>query len=192
MRRRWLRVVIWCSMIACGPPPAPTRPTPQPSVTQAPAPKPKPIPAISATAIIRDVAGMKVGTATFDDTHAGVLVSATVTGLGLGAHGMHIHENGKCEGSFASAGNHFNPGNKRHGFKSMDGYHAGDLPNVELPAAGTLHFEFLMEGVTLRGSKGILGPTGASIVIHTARDDYITEPAGNSGSRLACGVIIPR
>jgi Cu-Zn family superoxide dismutase len=135
---------------------------------------------------------MKVGTATFDDTRAGVLISATVTGLGLGAHAIHIHEHGKCDPPFASAGNHFNPGMKRHGFKSIDGYHAGDLPNIDLPAAGTLHFEFLMSGLALRGSRGILGPTGASIVIHTTRDDYITDPAGNSGSRLACGVIVPR
>ena len=192
MRRRWLRVVIWCAMIACAPPPPPTRPVAQPTITPPPTPTTKPIPAISATANIRDVAGMKVGTATFDDTHSGVLVSATVTGLGLGTHAVHIHENGKCEAPFASAGNHFNSGMKRHGFKSMDGHHAGDLPNIDMPAAGTLHFEFLMSGVTLRGSRGILGPTGASIIIHSTRDDYITEPAGNSGSRLACGVIVAR
>lgn len=192
MRRRWLRVVIWCSMIACGPPPVQSRPTPPATVKPPPAPTARPIPAISATATIHDLAGMKIGTAIFDDTHSGVLVSATISGLGLGAHGIHIHENGKCEPPFNSAGNHFNSGNKRHGFKSIDGHHAGDLPNIELPAAGTLHFEFLMAGVTLRGTRGILGPTGASIVIHTARDDYITEPAGNSGSRLACGVIVPR
>ena len=193
MRRRWLRVVIWSSMIARRAVrlPVPSRPTnahPR-GTTPPPAPTTRPIPAISATAVIHDIAGMKVGTATFDDTHAGVLVTATVTGLGLGAHGIHIHENGKCEPPFATAGGHFNTGMKRHGFKSMDGAHAGDLPNIELPAAGTLHFEFVMAGVTLRGSKGILGPTGASIVIHTARDDYVTDPAGNSGSRLACGVI---
>src|SRR4051794_35455214 len=107
MRRRWLRVVIGSSMIACAPPPTPTRTTPPPTAP-APAPTAKPVPPISATATIRDVAGMKVGTATFDDTHAGVLVSGTVTGLGLGAHGIHIHEHGKCDPPFASAGNHFN------------------------------------------------------------------------------------
>jgi Cu-Zn family superoxide dismutase len=191
MRRRWLCVLVSGSVIACGSPPAPTRTTPAPAPPP-PAPATRPIPAISATATIRDIAGLKVGTATLTDTHAGVLVSATVSGLGLGAHAVHIHENGKCEPPFTSAGGHFNSGNKRHGFRSIDGYHAGDLPNVELPAAGVLHFDFLMAGVTLRGSKGILGPTGASIVIHTAGDDYITEPAGNSGSRLACGVIVPR
>jgi superoxide dismutase, Cu-Zn family len=193
MRRRWLHAVIWCSMTACAPPPVPSWPTtttPPPPPARAPAAHP--VPSIHARATIHDIAGMKVGTATFDDTHGGVLVSATVTGLGLGAHAVHIHENGKCEPPFHSAGNHFNPGNKRHGFKSIDGFHAGDLPNIDMPAAGTLHFEFLMAGVTLRGTRGILGPTGASIVIHTAGDDYITNPAGNSGSPQACGVIVPR
>lgn len=192
MRRRPLHVFIVSLMIACGPPTPQSRPAPQPSTTPPPAPAARPVAPITATAVIRDIAGMKVGTATFEDTHAGVLVSATVTGIGLGMHGIHIHEIGKCEPPFTSAGGHFNINNKRHGFKSMDGYHAGDLPNIDMPAAGTLHFEFLMAGLTLRGSRGILGPTGAAIVIHSARDDYITDPAGNSGSRLACGVITPR
>jgi len=142
--------------------------------------------------VIRDLVGAKVGTATFADTHAGVLISGIVSGLGLGAHAVHIHEAGKCEPPFATAGSHYNPGAKHHGFKSPTGPHAGDLPNIQLPAAGTLHFEFLMPDVTLKGPHGMLGPAGASIVIHTARDDYLTDPAGNSGSRQACGVIVAR
>jgi Cu-Zn family superoxide dismutase len=150
------------------------------------------VPLISATATIRDLAGLKVGTVTFDDTHSGLLISGTVSGLGLGAHAVHIHEVGECDPPFLSAGNHFNPGAKHHGFRSATGAHAGDLPNIDLPAAGSLHFEFLMAGVALKGVNGILGPTGASIVFHTTRDDYLTDPAGNSGSRLACGVIVAR
>jgi Cu-Zn family superoxide dismutase len=146
----------------------------------------------SATAVIHDLAGMKIGSATFENTQAGVLVSGTVSGLGLGAHGMHIHQVGKCIPPFTSAGGHFDTGAKRHGFKSMDGPHAGDLPNIDLPAAGTLHFEFVLPDLSLNGPHGILGPTGASIVIHSSRDDYITSPDGNSGARLACGVIVAR
>lgn len=190
MRRCCLYVAVGYSVIACTSSTVQSTPAPAP-VVAAPAPPPRPAPSIKATATLRDISGGQVGTVTFTDTHSGILIAGTVSGLGLGAHAIHIHENGKCVPPFTSAGSHFNPGNKRHGFQSIGGAHAGDLPNIELPAAGTLHFEFLMAGVTLKGTNGVLGATGASIVIHTTRDDYITDPAGNSGSRLACGVIVP-
>jgi Cu-Zn family superoxide dismutase len=112
-----------------------------------------------------------------------------INGLGLGAHGIHIHEIGKCEAPFTSAGAHFNPGGKRHGFFNPDGPHLGDLPNIDTPAAGKLRFEFLMPGATIRGANAMLGANGAAVVIHGSRDNYRTDPAGDSGSRIACGVI---
>jgi superoxide dismutase, Cu-Zn family len=165
-------------------------PTPSPS-SPAPAPAPNTVPApmVQATATLRDIAGTRVGTATFTDTYTGVLVTANITGLGLGAHGIHIHEIGKCEAPFASAGGHFNPEHRQHGFLSPNGSHLGDMPNVDTPAAGQLRFEFLLPGVTLKGTNALLDGDGASIVMHSGRDDYTTDPSGNSGSRIACGVI---
>jgi Cu-Zn family superoxide dismutase len=169
------------------PTPAPPRPTP------APVAKPAPRSAASfrtATATIRDLAGLRVGTATFTDTYGGLLIAGSVEGVGIGAHGIHIHDVGKCEAPFTTAGGHFNPEKKHHGFRSSDGPHLGDLPNIDVPPSGKLKFEFVMPSVTLRGANALLDADGASIVVHSTRDDLITDPAGNSGSRLACGVII--
>lgn len=142
-----------------------------------------------ATAVIRDGAGGRVGEVTFTDSYAGVIVVGTLNGVGLGAHGIHIHEFGKCEAPFTSAGGHFNPDNHKHGFSNPAGPHLGDLPNVNTPAAGTLKFEFVLPGVTLKGRNALLDADGASIVVHAAHDDYTTDPSGNSGGRIACGVI---
>ena len=172
--------------------PAP-RPLPAPSPTS-PAPAPPPStprgPALTATATLRDLAGGRVGTVTFTDSYTGVLVSGTVSGLGLGAHGIHIHEVGRCEAPFTSAGAHFNPEHRQHGFKNPQGSHLGDMPNIDTPAAGPLKFEFLLPGVTIKGNNALLDGDGAAIVVHGARDDYLTDPAGNSGGRIACGVIV--
>lgn len=170
--------------------PVVTRPVTTPPAAPKTAAVPKPVPPTSATATMRDFVGNKIGTVTFADTHSGILISGTVSGLGLGSHGMHIHEFGQCTPPFTSAGDHFNPGKKRHGFKSPAGPHAGDLPNIDMPAAGTLHFDVLMAGMTLKGPNGILGPSGASLIIHMTADNYTTDPTGNSGGRQACGVIV--
>lgn len=177
----------------------------QPATQSAPAPAatpPAPTPAVrsaprsaasfrTATATLRDAAGTRVGTATFADSYAGVIVTGSVEGLGIGAHGIHIHDTGKCEGpAFATAGGHFNPAKKHHGFKNADGPHLGDLPNIDVPASGTLKFEFLLPDVSLRGTNPLLDADGAAIVIHASRDDLTTDPAGNAGARLACGVIV--
>jgi Cu-Zn family superoxide dismutase len=120
------------------------------------------------------------------------LINGTLFGLGLGAHGIHVHEVGRCEPPFASAGEHFNPQHRQHGFLNPRGPHLGDLPNVYLPAAGQLRFEILLPGVTLRGANGLLDADGASIVVHSERDDHTTDPSGDSGGRIACGVIVGR
>jgi superoxide dismutase, Cu-Zn family len=143
-------------------------------------------PPAGATALLHDGSGSRVGNMSFADTHAGLLVSGTVSGLGLGAHGIHIHAVGKCEAPFTSAGGHFNPNGHKHGFRNADGPHTGDMPNIDTPAAGQHKFEFLLAGVRL---SDVLDADGAAVVIHAGRDDYVTDPAGNSGGRIACGVI---
>jgi Cu-Zn family superoxide dismutase len=182
--------------ISCSHAPVSTPPGPSPAVSVRPpttsGAAAAATPGTSATATIRDLSGVRVGTATFTDTYAGVLVVGSVTGLGLGAHGIHIHGAGKCDPPFTSAGAHFNPLGKQHGFENPNGPHLGDMPNVDTPASGTLRFEVLMAGVTLKGANRLLDASGAAIVIHSARDDYKTDPSGDSGSRIACGVIVAR
>jgi Cu-Zn family superoxide dismutase len=161
-------------------------------VSPAPAPaRTPPAPAYNATATatMRDLVGSRVGTVTLTDTYAGLLIRGTVSELGLGAHAIHLHAVGRCDAPFTTAGAHFNPENRLHGFKNPKGAHLGDLPNIDTPASGRLTFEFLLPDVTLRGKHALLDADGASIIIHAARDDYMTDPAGDSGARAACGVI---
>jgi len=164
-----------------------------PATPPAPAPaQPAITPRAQATATINDVSNTRIGSANFADTPAGLLVSGTVTGLGIGAHGVHLHTIGSCQApAFTSAGGHFNPGRKQHGYKNPSGHHAGDLPNIIAPPAGAHSFQFLVEGVKLTGNDGLLDADGAALVIHSSEDDYLTDPTGNSGGRLACGVITP-
>ncbi len=165
-----------------------TAPPVQPPV-QAPTPPPVKID-VRASATINDVANTTVGTATFADTPAGLLVSISVSGLGIGPHGVHLHAIGSCVGpGFTSAGPHFNPGNRLHGFLNPSGFHAGDMPNIVSPPAGVHKVEFILEGVKLTGRGGLMDDDGAAIVIHGSGDDYSTDPSGNSGGRVACGVI---
>src|SRR6266702_2657558 len=94
-----------------------------------------------AHAELRDASGKAVGTATFDQTARGVLIDLTLTGATEGVHGLHLHTVGKCEAPFTTAGGHWNPASKAHGFMTPAGGHAGDLPNVYVPAGGNLHVQ---------------------------------------------------
>jgi Cu-Zn family superoxide dismutase len=171
--------------------PVATSPAPSPPVARpAPAPSRSAASFRTATATIRDAAGARIGDATFTDSYAGLIIAGSVEGLGIGAHGIHIHDTGKCEAPFTTAGGHYNPEKRKHGFRSAEGHHLGDLPNIDVPPSGRLRFEFLLPDVTLRGPHGLLDGNGAAIVVHATRDDFLTDPAGNSGARLACGVII--
>lgn len=164
-------------------------PAPAPVVV---APPPRPVPRATAAAIVRDVSGKQVGSMQFTETYAGVLITGSIGNLGLGGHAIHIHEVGKCELPYTTAGNHFNPTNRHHGYKNATGPHLGDLPNLDLPAAGVQRFEMLLPDVMLKGPNGMLDVDGASVVVHASRDDYVADPSGNSGGRIACGVIVQR
>jgi superoxide dismutase, Cu-Zn family len=181
-------MAIGAALAACARQPVATTSAPQP-----PSAGPTPPPAsldVRATATINDASNTRIGSATFTDTPAGLLVTITVTGLGIGAHGTHLHTVGKCDTpAFASAGGHFNPSGRQHGFRNKAGHHAGDMPNIVSPPAGAHTVQFMIDGVALSGRDGLLDGDGASIVIHSAEDDHQTDPAGNSGGRMACGVI---
>jgi Cu-Zn family superoxide dismutase len=146
----------------------------------------------TASAVLKDASGKEVGAATLTVTPSGVLISLDLTAVPPGEHGFHVHTTGKCEPpDFKSAGPHFNPDQTKHGFMTPEGPHAGDLPNLHVPADGKLQVEVLEPNVTLSGEAPLLDADGSALVIHAGADDYKTDPAGNSGDRIACGVITP-
>lgn len=145
-----------------------------------------------ATANLKDKNGRSVGMATFDEVSDGVLVSVEVRGISPGLHAIHIHAVGKCEGpTFTSAGGHFNPEQKKHGLKNPEGPHAGDMPNMYVAKDGVGRFEVLNDNITLKADRrSVFDADGSALVIHAGADDHITDPAGNAGARIACGVIV--
>ena len=145
---------------------------------------------ITATAELKSAQGQNVGNATLTQVPDGVRVLIEARGLPPGPHGVHIHEVGKCDPQFASAGGHFNPAGKQHGLENPAGPHAGDLPNITIAADGTGRLESLNRNVSLDGSAATLfDADGSALVVHAGPDDFKTDPAGNSGARIACGVI---
>ena len=145
----------------------------------------------TATAELRNAQGGAVGSATLTEGPQGVRLQMTVSGLPPGRHGFHIHAVGTCDPpGFTSAGGHFNPDGKHHGWMHPAGAHAGDLPNLEITPDGAGRVELYVPRVTLAdGPLSLLPPGGTALVIHAGPDDEVTDPAGNAGDRIACGVI---
>lgn len=134
--------------------------------------------------------GMSVGVATLSHRNDAVWLSVAADAPGEGAFGMHLHAVGKCEGpDFASAGPHWNPAAKLHGRDNPLGSHAGDLSNISASVDHKLEFETQLSGAAISGEGGLLDADGAAIVIHEKADDYKTDPSGNSGKRIICGVF---
>ncbi|HVT25590.1 MAG TPA: superoxide dismutase family protein [Rhizomicrobium sp.] len=148
--------------------------------------------ASSGSARLVGLDGKPVGTAKFTQAGHGVLIELEAHGLKPGAHAVHIHSVGQCDakGKFDSAGGHFSPLPKNHGFMDKHGAHAGDMTNQFADANGNLRASIYNPNVTLkRGERSLFDKDGSSIVIHAAADDYKSQPAGNAGGRVACGVI---
>jgi len=145
----------------------------------------------SGKATLKDAGGKEVGSAQLSQTPHGVLVRMTLKGIPAGEHAFHIHQTGKCEPPFTTAGGHFNPGNKKHGIMVGDGPHAGDMPNLHIPSDGNLAIEVVNAAVTLDKDKpnSLYKPEGTALIIHAGKDDYKTDPTGDAGGRIACGVI---
>ena len=149
-----------------------------------------------AVAFLLDSAGREVGQVHLTQTPGTPGVTYTIQvdrGATTGQHGIHFHAVGTCDAAtkFASAGGHFNPGMKKHGLSSADGPHAGDLEAVTIDSFGHGSFTALDPRITLTpGPNSLLDADGSSIVLHALPDDQRTDPSGNSGARLACGVIV--
>jgi Cu-Zn family superoxide dismutase len=147
--------------------------------------------ASQATAELKDKDGKAIGVATFRESSGEVTVDVNVKGLTPGLHAVHVHAVGRCDApAFTSAGGHFNPAQKKHGYKSPEGAHAGDLPNMLVAKDGTGRFEAFTDGMTLKpGATSVFDKDGSALVIHVGVDDNVTDPTGNAGDRAACGII---
>lgn len=149
----------------------------------------------AATAALKGPAGTSLGSATLEDGPAGVLIRLDLKGLTPGWHAVHLHEMGDCsDEKFAKAGGHVNhaPAKAPHGLLNADGPDMGDLPNIHANADGAVKAELYSPFVSTKGSggrAGLLDADGSSIVVHAGPDDYVTQPIGGAGARVACGVI---
>ncbi len=141
-----------------------------------------------AVAVLSPTKGSNVsGTVTFTQVNGGVRIVADVMGLTPGEHGFHIHEFGDCSAPDAtSAGGHFNPRHMQHGAPDAAVRHAGDFGNLEANGAGKAHYDRVDKTIALNGPESIVG---RGVIVHEKVDDFITQPTGNAGARVACGVI---
>jgi Cu-Zn family superoxide dismutase len=172
MKRNFLSVVVLISVICC-----------TLSITQASAQEVK-----KAIAVLHPASSSQVmGTVTFTKTDGGIQVVADITGLTPGQHGFHIHEFGDCSAPDAtSAGGHFNPSKNPHAGHDDVKRHEGDLGNIEADSSGKAHLELTDKMMTMSGEKSIIG---RGVIVHEKADDLKTQPTGNAGGRVACGVI---
>lgn len=143
-----------------------------------------------ATATLMTAAGKDVGKVTVREVDGGLSVAVSVRDLPPGMHGAHLHTVGKCDApDFTSAGGHWNPTNMKHGSMNPQGPHEGDMPNLMVGADGTGKLTARIPGASF---DTLMDADGAAMVVHAGADDLKTDPSGNSGARLACGVLTKR
>lgn len=145
---------------------------------------------ITATAQLVSNEGMPAGTATLLSRGSSTYISIEASGLSDGDHGFHLHQTGQCLApAFKTAGGHLNPGNKSHGLYSPNGAHLGDLPNLKADDNGNASVESVLVGTRDTLIRDIFDDDGTAVVIHADPDDYVTDPAGDAGQRIICGVF---
>jgi Cu-Zn family superoxide dismutase len=144
--------------------------------------------AADATATLAASSGSKVGgTISFDSVPSGVHVTGTITGLEPGEHGFHLHAKGDCSAPDAtSAGDHWNPNGQAHGAPSAAVHHSGDLGNITADASGKAHVDVTVKGISVHSDSSVVGK---ALIVHGKADDLKTQPSGNAGPRVACGVV---
>jgi len=138
-----------------------------------------------ATLVMAD--GTEVGTATATGSAGGITIHLEAMGLEPGLHGVHVHDTGSCTPDFAAAGGHWNPGETTHGLEGDDGQHAGDMPNLEEGEDGTGSLSYMLSIDATW--DGLMVGDGSAFIIHAGEDDQMTDPSGDSGDRIACGVF---
>ncbi len=145
----------------------------------------------TAEAELRDKSGITMARASASEIGDSVRLRVEAMGMAAGSYGAHVHTTGRCDApDFASAGPHWNPTGQQHGKNNPQGMHKGDLPNLAVGTDGRGSFEVTIPGASLAGARNpLLDGDGAAVVIHAGADDYRTDPSGNSGGRIACGVL---
>jgi superoxide dismutase, Cu-Zn family len=143
-----------------------------------------------ASAALKQANGLPAGTAQLLSNGETVTLSLALVGLSKGEHGVHLHAAGACEApGFTSAGGHLNPGGKQHGTSNPAGHHLGDLPNVTIGGSGAGTLSIDLPGTPEALMAELFDADGSAIVVHAGPDDYVSDPSGNSGSRIACGEL---
>lgn len=143
----------------------------------------------TAAATLSNVRGERVGEVQLRQAAGGVVARVKLDGVPAGERAFHVHEVGRCEPPFDTAGGHYAPRGRAHGIENPAGRHAGDLPNLHVPATGALDVTLFLDALTLEGENPVLDADGSAFVVHEKGDDYRTDPAGDAGARIACGVI---
>lgn len=144
-----------------------------------------------ASAPLMNADGERVGEATLTQQGSDLALKLVVMNMPEGTHGVHIHTVGKCDApDFKTAGGHWNPNDKQHGLDNMEGHHEGDLPNLEVAADGTGTLDATIDSAGISaGENVLLDADGSAFVVHAGEDDQRTDPSGDSGARIACGVF---
>ena len=148
---------------------------------------------IAATAQLKQRTGLPAGVASVFDEGGKLTVSVALAGLSPGVHAVHLHTKGDCSAEdFTSAGGHLNPAGKQHGSLNPAGSHLGDLPNATLDSQGKGVVSATLAGTSSEALAALFDADGTAIVVHEKADDYRSDPAGDAGSRVACGVLSMR
>jgi len=174
MLQKTMLVALVCPMILTG------CATPETSNTSTP----------MAQTVLLDTSGKRLGEARITAMGDDVELVAQVSGMAAGAHGIHVHTTGKCDGpGFTTAGGHLNPSAHQHGTMNPAGPHMGDLPNIMVGPDGTGSIRTTLTGLPADLGAAMFDADGSAVVVHAGPDDYKTDPAGNSGGRIACGIL---
>ncbi|MBA3496221.1 MAG: superoxide dismutase family protein [Gemmatimonadales bacterium] len=196
---RALALLTWSAALTACSPAERDRPASDTTATAAPMDSPDPtidtppapLTATQASASMRSAAGRNLGQLLLTAGQQGITIRGRLTGLPGGVHAIHLHAAGRCDPpKFESAGDHWNPTNRQHGTESAQGPHLGDLPNLDVSQDGSVAVQAAIPGVTLRGGDTqVLDGDGAAVVVHARPDDYKSQPSGDAGDRIACGVV---
>ena len=147
------------------------------------------VPVASPPVALVNSTGQQIGTVTASHTSGGVTLAISASGLPHGLHGVHVHAVGRCDPpKFESAGGHWNPAERHHGLNNPQGPHAGDLPNITVSSGGVATETLVLSHASF---AALADADGSALVIHAGPDDYMTDPSGNSGGRIACAVLAP-